>query len=61
MLQNLFISFMALDVNPMNFVENLVYMGKGMLGIIFVMGILIAITTILNKVASKPKKDKEDK
>ena len=61
MLQNLFISFMALDVDPMNFVENLVYMGKGMLGIIFVMGILIAITTILNKVASKQKKDKEDK
>ena len=43
----------------MNFVANLGYMGKGMLGIIFVMGILIAITTFLNKVASKPsKKDK---
>ncbi len=61
MLQNLFVTFMEIAINPGAFVDNLYYMGVGMLGIIFVMGILIAITTILNKVASKPKKDKKDK
>lgn len=61
MLQNLFITFMAIAFNPGAFVDNLYYMGVGMLGIIFVMGILIAITTILNKVASKPSKKDNDK
>ncbi len=65
MLQNMFISFMAsnIDINPMAFVDNLYYMGMGMLGIIIVMGVLIGITTLLNKIFSKPtkKKDKEDK
>ncbi len=65
MLQNmLLISFMAsnIDINPMNFINNLYYMGMGMLGIIIVMGVLIGITTLLNKIFSKPKKkDKEDK
>lgn len=61
MLQNLFVTFMAIAFNPGAFVDNLYYMGVGMLGIIFVMGILIAITTILNKVASKPSKKDDDK
>ena len=64
MLQNIFISAMAsnIDINPMAFVDNLYYMGMGMLGIIIVMGVLIAITTLLNKIFSKSnKKDKEDK
>ena len=65
MLQNMFITMMAsnIEFNPMAFVDNLYYMGMGMLGIIIVMGVLIAITTLLNKIFSKPskKKDKEDK
>ncbi|MBQ7109010.1 MAG: oxaloacetate decarboxylase [Clostridia bacterium] len=39
----------------MNFVYNLKYMGIGMLGIIIVIGIIIIVTTILNKVT----KDKQ--
>lgn len=64
MLQNMFITMMAsnIEFNPMAFVDNLYYMGMGMLGIIIVMGVLIGITTLLNKIFSKTKKkDKEDK
>jgi hypothetical protein len=51
-----------IEFNPMAFVDNLYYMGMGMLGIIIVMGVLIAITTLLNKIFSKTKKkDKEEK
>jgi len=32
------------------FIENLPYMGKGMLGILIVMGLIILITMLLNKV-----------
>ncbi len=42
---------------PMNFVENLSYMGIGMLGIFIVMGTLIIGTAILNKVTNRKKKD----
>ena len=35
---------------PMNFVENLSYMGKGMLGILIVMGAIILVTVVLNKI-----------
>ena len=61
---NLFTTIMAssIDFNPMAFVDNLYYMGMGMLGIIIVMGVLIGITTLLNKIFSKMnKEDKEDK
>ena len=61
---NLFTTMMAsnIEFNPMAFVDNLYYMGMGMLGIIIVMGVLIGITTLLNKIFSKTKKkDKEDK
>ena len=64
MLQNIFVTMMAsnIEFNPMAFVDNLYYMGMGMAGIIIVMGVLIAITTLLNKIFSKTnKKDKEDK
>ena len=40
-----------MDLN--NFVKNLPYMGKGMLGILIVMGVIILVTTLLNKVFSK--------
>ena len=41
--------------NPMNFVSNLVYMGKGMLGIMVVMGVVIIMVTLLNKIFSSKK------
>lgn len=35
--------------NPMSFVQNLKYMGIGMLTILIVMGVLIIVTALLNK------------
>ncbi len=35
-----------------NFIANLPYMGKGMLGILIVMGAIILVTILLNKVFS---------
>ena len=40
---------------PMNFVENLSYMGIGMLGILIVMGAIILVTVVLNKIFSDKK------
>ena len=60
----MFISLMASNIsfNPMAFIDNLYYMGVGMAGIIIVMGVLIGITTLLNKIFSKSKKkDKDNK
>lgn len=37
----------------MNFVYNLKYMGLGMLGIIIVIGVIILITMLLNKITTK--------
>ena len=39
--------------NPMAFLENLKYMGTGMLSILIVMAALIGITLLLNKIFSK--------
>ena len=44
---------MNIDFN--NFVENLPYMGKGMLGILIVMGAIILVTVALNKIFSEKK------
>ena len=41
--------------DPMAFVDNLYYMGVGMASILIVMGVLILITTGLNKLFSKKK------
>ena len=41
--------------NPMNFVNNLVYMGKGMLGIVAVMAVVIIMVMLLNKIFSGKK------
>ena len=49
----------GLDFNPMNFVENLEFMGMGMLGIFIVIGVIILIITLFNKITS-PKKNKDD-
>lgn len=42
-----------MNFNPMAFVENLSYMGEGMLCIIIVIGIIIGITMLLNKFTKK--------
>lgn len=60
MLNTLLITLLAFTFEPFNFVLNLKYMVIGMVCIIIVMGVLIGITTLLNKVASKPSnKDKK--
>ena len=41
-----------MNINFNNFVENLPYMGKGMIGILIVMGAIILVTILLNKVFS---------
>ncbi len=42
-----------MEFNPMKFIDNLKYMGLGMLGIFIVIGIIILATVVLNKVTSK--------
>ena len=42
---------------PMNFVRMLEYLGKGMLGIMVVMGVIILSTVLLNRLTSEKKKD----
>ena len=42
-------------MNFNNFIENLPYMGKGMLGILIVMGVIILTTILLNKVFKSDK------
>lgn len=41
--------------NPMAFVDNLYYMGMGMLCILVVMGVIIAVTAFLNWLFSRNK------
>ena len=62
MLDNLFVTLMAFMFEPMNFIYNIKYMVIGMVCIIIVMGVLILITTALNKFIPKftKKKDKEE-
>ena len=48
-----------MNFNPAAFVENLKYMGVGMLGIFIVIGIIILSVVVLNK-ATSPKKDSEE-
>ena len=42
-------------MNFQNFIANLPYMGKGMVGILIVMGAIILITVLLNKIFSGEK------
>lgn len=42
-------------MNWNNFITYLPYMGKGMLAIIIVIGIIIIVTALLNKITSKKK------
>ena len=42
-----------LSFNPMAFIENLKYMGQGMLGIFIVIGIIIIAVYLLAKIGNK--------
>ena len=42
---------------PKRFIESLETLGKGMLGIMVVMGVIILTTMLLNKLSSKKKKE----
>ena len=42
-----------MNINPMAFIENLRYMGVGMLCIIIVMAIIIAVTAFLNWISAR--------
>ena len=44
-----------MEFNAARFVESLKYMGLGMLGIFVVIGLIIIVTAILNKVTGKRK------
>lgn len=46
-----------MNFNPMNFVTNLAYLAKGMIGIMVVMGAIILVTMLLNKFSAKKKED----
>ena len=48
------------NFNPMNFVDNLGYMGAGMLGIFIVIGLIVITTVILNKVTAPKKNNKKE-
>ena len=48
-----------MNFNPAAFVENLKYMGVGMLGIFIVIGVIILSVVVLNK-ATAPKAPKSD-
>lgn len=61
MLENLLFSLLAFTFEPMNFIVNLKYMVIGMVCIIIVMGVLILITTALNKFVPKFTNKKDDK
>lgn len=41
--------------NPMAFIDNLYYMGLGMLGICVVIMVIIGVTVLLNKITTKKK------
>ncbi len=42
-----------MNFEPMNFITNLSYMGKGMLGIFVVIVVIVLLTMLLNKITSK--------
>jgi len=42
-----------MNFEPVKFVENLSYMGKGMLGIFVTISIIVVVTLILNKIKDK--------
>lgn len=49
-----------MNFNPAAFVENLKYMGVGMLGIFIVIGVIILSVVVLNKVTAPKKNNSEE-
>ncbi len=45
------------NFNPNAFVENLKYMGIGMLGVFLIVGIIIAATYVISKISSNSSDD----
>lgn len=45
-----------MNFNPMGFVENLKYMGIGMIGVFIIVGIIIGATYLIGKVTSMSSK-----
>lgn len=46
-----------MQFRPMAFVESLYYMGLGMLGIMIVIGVIVAVTTLLLRFGGRGKKE----
>ena len=46
---------MKIIFEPFNFIENLQYMGVGMLGVFLIVGIIIGATYAINQLANKAK------
>lgn len=46
---------MKIIFEPFNFIENLQYMGVGMLGVFLIVGIIIGATYAINHLANKAK------
>jgi len=42
-----------MNINPMNFLSNMHYMGTGMISIFVVIGIIILVTYLINKAFTK--------
>ncbi|MBQ8302166.1 MAG: hypothetical protein IJX97_01285 [Clostridia bacterium] len=49
-----------MNFNPMGFVDNLKYMGIGMLGVFIIVGIIIAATYIIGAVCSSASKGSDE-
>ena len=49
-----------MNFNPMGFVDNLKYMGIGMLGVFIIVGIIIAATYIIGAVCSSASKESDE-
>lgn len=47
--------------SPMNFIDNLKYMGLGMLGIFTVIGCIVLMTVLLNALTGKKQDDQPPK
>lgn len=55
MFNNLYLASIFNTFNPMAFVEHLKYMLSGMIAIFIVIGVIIIITSLINKIFSKRK------
>ena len=51
---------LTVSFEPMHFVDNLRYMGLGMLGIFIVIGVIMLLTMLLNKLTEERRHDESD-